>query len=69
MVEGRGVYRVFVEKHEGRRPLGKRRRRWEDNIRIDFWEVGCACVNWIGLAQGKDRWCGLVSAVMNLWVP
>jgi hypothetical protein len=36
---------------------------------MDFWEVGCACVNWIGLAQGKDRWCGLVSAVMNLWVP
>jgi hypothetical protein len=51
------------------RPLGRPRRRWEDNIRMDLQEVGCGCVDWIGLAQDRDRWRALVSAVMNLRVP
>jgi len=50
MGEGRGVYRVSVGKPEGRRPLGRPRRRWEDNIRMDLWEVGCGCVDWMELA-------------------
>jgi hypothetical protein len=67
---GRGeVYRVLVGKSEGRRPMGRPSRRWEDNIRIDLWEVGCGCVNWMELAQDRDRWRALVSAVMNLRVP
>jgi len=69
MGEGRGVYRVLVGKPEGRRPLGRPRRRWEDNIRVDLWEVGCECVDWMELAQDRDRWRALVSAVMNLRVP
>jgi hypothetical protein len=67
--EGRVVYRVLVGKPEGRRPLERSRRRWEDNIRMDLREVGCGCVDWMELAQDKDRWCALVSAVMNLRVP
>jgi hypothetical protein len=67
--EGRVVYRVFVEKPEGRRPLGRHRRRWEDNIRMDLWKVGCGCVDWMELDQDRDRWRALVSAVMNLRVP
>jgi hypothetical protein len=63
------VYRVLVWKPEGRRPLGRPRRRWKDNIRINFWEVGCGCVDWMELAQDRDRWRALVSAVMNLRVP
>jgi len=63
------VYRVLVEKPEGRRPLGRSRRRWEVNIRMDFREVGCGCVEWMELAQDRDRWGALVSAVMNLRVP
>jgi len=66
---GRGVYRVLVGKPEGRRPLGRLRHRWEDNIRMDFGEVGCGCVDWMELAQDRDRWRALVSAVMNLRVP
>jgi hypothetical protein len=54
MGEGRGVYRVLVGKHEGRRPLGRSRRRWEDNIRMDLQEVRCGCEEWIGLAQERD---------------
>jgi hypothetical protein len=50
-------------------PLGRPRRRWEDNIRIDLWEVGCGCVDWMELAQDSDRWRALVRAVMNLRVP
>jgi hypothetical protein len=50
MGEGRGVYRVLVGKHEGKRPLGRPRHRWEDNVRMDRQEVGCGCVDWIGLA-------------------
>jgi len=69
MGEGRGVYRVLVGKPERRRPLGRPRHRWEDNIRMDLREVGCGCVDWMELAQDKDRWRALVSAVMNLRVP
>ena len=65
----RGVYRVLVEKPEGRRPLWRPRRRWVDNIRMDLQEVGCGFMDWIGLAQDRDRWRTLVSAVMNLRVP
>jgi len=63
------VYRVLVEKPEGRRPLRRPRRRWVDNIRMDLQEVRCGYMNWIGLAQDRDRWRTLVSAVMNLPVP
>jgi hypothetical protein len=69
MGKRRGAYRVLVGKPEGRRPLGRPRRRWEDNIKTDLREAGCACVDWIGLAQDRDRWRALVSAVMNLRVP
>jgi hypothetical protein len=69
MGEGRVVYRVLVGKAEGRRPLGRPRRRWEDNIRIDLRDVGCGCVDWMELSQNKDRWHALVSEVMNLRVP
>jgi len=69
MGEGRGVYRVLVGKHEGKRPLGRPRCRWKDNIRMDLREVGCGCVDWMELAQDKDRWRALVSAVTNLRVP
>jgi len=69
MGEERGVYRVLVGKPEGRRPQGRPRRRWVDKIRIDLQEVGCGYMDWIGLAQGRDRWRTLVSAVMNLRVP
>jgi len=68
MGEESGVYRVLVEKSEGRKPLGRPRRRWVDNIRMDLQEVGCGYVDWIGLAQDRDRWRTFVSAVMNLRV-
>ena len=64
----RGVYRVLVGKPEGKRPLGRARRRWEDNIKMDLQEVGCGAVDWIELAQDRDRWRALVNAVMNLRV-
>jgi len=66
---GRGVYGILVGKPEDRRPLGRPRRRWVDNIRKDLQEVGCGYIDWIGLAQDRDRWRTLVSAVMNLRVP
>ena len=69
MGEERGVYRVLVGKPEGRRPLGRPRRRWADNIRTALQEVGCMYMDWIGLAQDRDRWRTLVSVVMNLRVP
>ena len=69
MGEERGVYRILVGKPEGKRPLGRPRRRWVDNIRMDLQEVGCGYVDWIGLAQDRDRWRTLVSTVMNLRVP
>jgi len=69
MVEGRGVYRVLVGKLEGKRPLGRPRHRWVDNIRMNLQEVGCGYRDWIGLAQNRDRWRTLVSAVMDLQVP
>jgi len=69
MGEERGVYRVLVGKSDGKRPLGRPRRRWVDNIRIDLQEVGYGYMDWIGLAQDTDRWRTLVSEVMNLRVP
>ena len=67
--EGRGVHRVLVGKPEGKRPLGRPRHRWEDNIKIDIQEVGMGCGDWMELAQDRDRWRALVSTVMNLRVP
>jgi hypothetical protein len=67
--EGRGVYRVLVGKPEGKRPLGRFRRRCVDTIKIDLQEVECRVMDWIELAQGRDRWRVLVNAVMNLGVP
>jgi len=64
-----GVCRVLVGKSEGKRPLGRPRRRWLDNIWTDLQEVGCGYMEWIGLAQDGDRWRTRVSAVMNLRVP
>jgi hypothetical protein len=67
--EGREVYRVLLGKKEGRRPLGRPRRKFVDNIRMDLQELGCGYMDWIGLAQDRDRWPTLASAVMNLRVP
>ena len=67
--ERRGVYRVLVGKPEGKRPLGRPRRRWEDNIEMELQEVGCEGMDWIDLAQDRDRGRAVVTAVMNLWVP
>ena len=69
MGEERGAYRVLVGKPEGKRSLGRPRRRWVDNIRMDLQEVGCGYKDWIGLAQDRDSWRTLVSAVMNLRAP
>ena len=63
------MYRVLVGKPEGKSPLGRHMRRWVDNIRTDLQEVGCGCMDRIGLAQDRDRWRTLLSAVMNLRVP
>jgi hypothetical protein len=69
MGEKRGACRILVGRPERRRPLGRHRRRWEDNIKMDIREVGCGGMNWIELAQDRDRWRALVNAVMNLRVP
>jgi len=69
MGERRGVYRVLVGKPEGKGPLERPRRRWEDNIKMDLQEVGCGDMDWIDLAQDGDGWRELVNAVMNLRVP
>ena len=69
MDEERGAYRVLLGKPEGKRPMGRRRHRWVYNIRMDLQEVGSGYMDWIGLAQDRDRWRRLVSAVMNLGVP
>jgi len=69
MGEERVVYRVLVGKLEGRRPLGRPRRRWVDNIRMDLQKVGCRYFDWIGLVQDRDSWRTLVSAIMNFRVP
>jgi len=69
MGQGRGVYRVLVGKPEGKRPLGRPRRRWKDNIKMDLQKVGEGCEDGMELAQDRDRWRALVSVVMNLRVP
>ena len=69
MGEGRGVYGFLVGKSEGKRPLGRSRHRWEDNIKMDLQEVGCEGMDWIDLVQDRDRWRALVNAVLNLRVP
>ena len=69
MRQGRGLYRVLVGKPEGKRPLGRPRRRWEDNIKMDLQEVRGGCGDWMELTQDRDRWRALVSTVMNLRVP
>jgi hypothetical protein len=66
--EGICVYRILVGKPEGKRPLGRPRHRWEDNIKMDLQEVGYGDIDWIELAQNRDRWWALVKAVMNLRV-
>jgi hypothetical protein len=67
--EERGVYRILVGKPEEKRPLGRPRHRWENNIRMDFQEVECGGKEWIGLAQDRDRWRAIVNAVINFRVP
>jgi hypothetical protein len=69
MGEGRGVHRVLVGRPEGRRPLGRARRRWEHNIKRSLQEVGGDCGDWMERAQDRDRWRALVNTVMNLQVP
>ena len=69
MEEGAGVHKVLVGKPEGKTPLGRPRRRREDNIKMDFEEVGRGCVDWMELAQDRDRWRSLVSTLMNIRVP
>jgi len=68
MGERSGVHKVLVGKSEGKRPLGRPRRRWKDDIKIDYQEVGCGGMDWIDLGQDRDRWWALVNAVMNLRV-
>ena len=69
MGEGRGVHMVLVGNPEGKTPLGRPRRRWEDNIKMDFQEVGGGRGDWMELAQDRDRWRALVNTVMDFWVP
>jgi hypothetical protein len=69
MREGRGVYRVLVGRPERKRPLGRSRHRWEDNIKMDLMEIGIDGANWIPLAQDRVQWRAFVNTVMNLRVP
>jgi hypothetical protein len=69
MGEKRGAYKILVGRPEGRRPLRRPRRRWENNIKMGLQAVGWGSMDWIELAQDRDRWRVLVNAVMNLWVP
>jgi len=69
MGETRGICRVFVGKTEGERPHGRPRHRWEDNINMHLQEAGYGSMDWIELAQERDRWQALVNVVMNLWIP
>ena len=69
MEEGRGVHKVLVGKPVGKSPLGRPRRRWKDNIKMDLQEVGRGCGDWMKLAQDRDRWRALVSTVMNFRIP
>jgi hypothetical protein len=69
MGEVRGAYNILVGRSEGRRPLGRPRRRWEDNIKMGLREIGFGDVDWIDLAQDRDRWWALVNTLMNLQVP
>jgi hypothetical protein len=68
MGEERNAYRVLMEKPDGKKPLGRPRRRWEDRIRMDLRKIGWGSVDWIQLAQDRDRWRALVNTVMNLRV-
>jgi hypothetical protein len=68
MGEGRGVYRVMVGRPEDKRPLGRPRRRWKDNIKMDLQEVGWGCGDWMEVAQDRDRWQALVNTLMNFRV-
>jgi hypothetical protein len=69
MGEDRGVYRVLVGKPEGKRPLGRPKRRWEDNVKMDLQKVGGGRVDWMGLVQDRERWRALVGTVRNFRVP
>jgi hypothetical protein len=69
MRERRGAYRLLVGKPERKRQIGRTRRRWEDNIKMDLQEVGCGGMNWIYVARDRDRWRALMSAVMNIRIP
>ena len=69
MEQTRNAYRVLVGKPEGKIPLGRLRRRWEDNIKMDLREVGCDPGDWINFAQGRNQWRAYIRALMNLWVP
>ena len=69
MGESRGIYKVSVEKPEGKRPLGRAKHRWEVNIKMELQEVGCGGMDWIDVAQDRDRCRALVNAVLNLQVP
>jgi hypothetical protein len=68
MGERKGVYRVLVEKPEGKRQFGRPKCRWEDNVKMDLQEMGCGGIDWIELSEDRDRWQALVNAVMNLRV-
>jgi hypothetical protein len=69
MGDVRGAYNILIGRPKGRRPLGRPKRRWEDNIKTDLTEIGFGYVHWINLAQDRDRWRALVNTIMNLRVP